>query len=93
MTKAEIIAEISSKTGIDRITAGYVLEAFFDSTKEAVKNGDSVSFRGFGTFLRKTRAKKVGRNIRAGKAIVIPEHFIPAFKVAKSFAEEVKQSK
>jgi DNA-binding protein HU-beta len=36
------------------------------------------------------RAEKVGRNIKAGTRIVIPEHKIPAFKPAKSFINDIK---
>lgn len=90
MTKAEIISEIATKTGIDRATTLSVIETFTDTIKEVVKKGDSVTLRGFGSFIRKTRAQKIGRNIKAKKSVVIPQHNIPAFKAAKTFANEVR---
>ena len=43
-----------------------------------MQSGENVYIRGFGSFVIKKRAKKVGRNIKKGKSIEIPEHFIPA---------------
>ena len=48
--------------------------------------------RGFGSFINKKRAKKVARNISKNTAMVIDEHFIPSFKPAKVFVEQVKSS-
>jgi DNA-binding protein HU-beta len=55
-----------------------------------MESGENVYVRGFGSFIIKKRAAKIGRNIKRGKSIQIPEHFIPAFKPAKVFMEEVK---
>ena len=46
--------------------------------------------RGFGSFILKKRAAKIGRNIKKNIAVEIPEHHIPAFKPAKEFVQEVK---
>jgi DNA-binding protein HU-beta len=54
-------------------------------------NGENVYVRGFGSFVIKRRAKKVGRHIKKGKSMEIPEHFIPSFKPAKVFTEQVKK--
>ena len=53
-------------------------------------NKNNVYLRGFGSFIVKKRAKKVARNISKNTTITIPEHNIPAFKPAKSFAAKVK---
>ena len=52
--------------------------------------GENVYIRGFGSFIIKRRAPKLGRNIKHNKTVSIPEHFIPAFKPAKIFTEHVK---
>ena len=49
--------------------------------------------RGFGSFINKKRAKKIARNISKNTAIVIDEHYIPAFKPSKVFVEKIKNSK
>jgi DNA-binding protein HU-beta len=90
MTKAEIIAEIASKTGIGRVTVKATVEAFMDSIKESLINGDNVYLRGFGSFIIKKRAEKTGRVISKNTTVIIPAHNIPAFKPAKIFTDEVK---
>lgn len=92
MRKADLIAEISDKTGIAKVDVLVTLEAFFKEVKDSLSKGENVYIRGFGSFITKKRARKVGRNIKKNVAIEIPEHFIPAFKPAKVFVEMVKNS-
>ena len=90
MTKAEIVAEIANKTGIEKVAVQATVEAFMDAVKNSLVEGENVYLRGFGSFIVKKRAEKTGRNISKNTTIIIPEHFIPAFKPAKSFVAEVK---
>jgi DNA-binding protein HU-beta len=90
MTKAEIITEISNKTGIEKVDVQEAVEAFFKVIKNSMVNGENVYVRGFGSFVVKKRAKKTARNISKNTAIIIPEHFVPSFKPAKVFVEKVK---
>lgn len=92
MRKADLISEISEKTGIAKVDVLVTLEAFFKEVKEALASGENVYIRGFGSFITKKRARKVGRNIKKNVAIEIPEHYIPAFKPSKIFQEMVKES-
>ncbi len=90
MTKAEIVAEIANKTGIEKVAAQAVVESFMETVKETMANGENVYLRGFGSFIVKRRAEKTGRNISKNTTIIIPAHNIPAFKPAKTFVNEVK---
>ena len=90
MTKAEIVNDISKKTGIDKATVLTTVEAFMSSVKGSIENGEHVYLRGFGSFILKKRAKKTARNISKNTTIIIPEHNIPAFKPAKTFVNSVK---
>ncbi|HSZ24532.1 MAG TPA: HU family DNA-binding protein [Cytophagaceae bacterium] len=90
MTKAEVIATIAEKTGIDKSDVSTTVEAFFDVVKNSMAEGNNVYVRGFGSFVNKKRAKKVARNISKNTAIIIDEHFIPSFKPAKVFVEQIK---
>jgi len=92
MTKAEIIAEIANKTGIEKIDVQETVETFFKVVKNSMAEGENVYVRGFGSFIVKKRAKKTARNISKNTAIIIPEHFIPSFKPAKIFLEKVKSN-
>jgi len=93
MRKADLITEITKKTGVEKVDVLVSLEAFFTEVKESLARGENVYIRGFGSFITKKRAKKIGRNIKKNIAIEIPEHYIPSFKPAKVFVESVKNSK
>ncbi len=90
MTKADIVSEIAKQTGVEKVLIQDVVEAFMDEVKESLAKGENVYLRGFGSFIIKKRATKVARNISKNTTIVIPEHNIPAFKPAKTFAQKVK---
>jgi len=90
MRKADLVAAISEKTGIAKVDVLVTLESFFKEVKVSLAEGENVYIRGFGSFVVKKRAKKIGRHIKKNVAIEIPEHFIPAFKPAKIFVEQVK---
>lgn len=92
MTKADIINEISKQTGIEKVAVKKTVEAFMDNIKDALKSNKNVYLRGFGSFIVKRRAEKTARNISKNTTIIIPEHFIPAFKPAKTFVSEVKDN-
>ncbi len=92
VTKADVINEISDKTGIDKADVQASVEAFFTVVKNNMANGENVYVRGFGSFVNKKRAKKIARNISKNTAIVIDEHFIPSFKPSKLFVEKIKKS-
>jgi DNA-binding protein HU-beta len=90
MTKADIVAKISDKKGLERLDVQAVVEALMEEVKTALETGENVYLRGFGSFIIKTRAEKTGRNISKNTTIKIPAHNIPAFKPAKVFVEGVK---
>ena len=92
MRKADLVTAISDKTGVPKVDVLVTLEEFFKSVKGSLSEGENVYIRGFGSFVIKKRAKKVGRHIKQNKAIEIPEHFIPSFKPAKIFTEQVKDN-
>lgn len=90
MTKADIVNEISKNTGIEKITVLKTVESFMDTVKASLVDGKNVYLRGFGSFIVKKRAEKTARNISKNTTIIIPEHFIPSFKPAKTFVNKVK---
>ena len=90
MTKADIVSEIAKSTGVEKVQVQAIVEAFMESIKTSLTQKNNVYLRGSGSFIVKKRAKKVARNISKNTTITIPEHNIPAFKPAKSFAAKVK---
>lgn len=90
MIKAQVVTEISNKTGIEKAAVVAVIEEFMTTIKESLTSGENVYLRGFGTFEIIERAEKTGRNITAGTTLIVPAHKIPKFKPAKEFKERVK---
>ena len=93
VTKAEVIAEISTKTGIEKADVLMTVEAFFKVVKDSMTEGHNIYVRGFGSFVNKKRARKVARNISKNTSLIIEEHYIPSFKPSKTFVAKIKNSK
>src|SRR6218665_975876 len=89
MRKADLVNQISEKTGIPKVDVLVTLETMFKEVKDTLAGGENIYIRGFGSFITKKRAAKISRNIKKN----IPEHYIPAFKPAKEFVAEVKKLK
>mgnify|MGYP000695543844 FL=1 len=90
MTKADIVAKISEKLGLEKGDVQATVESFMEEVKNSLETGDNVYLRGFGSFIVKERAEKTGRNISKKTTIIIPAHNIPSFKPSKTFVAEVK---
>ena len=93
MTKADIVREIATQTGLEKQVVLQVVEGFMDSVKSSMINGEEVYLRGFGSFIIKHRAEKTARNISRNTTVIVPAHNIPAFKPAKAFAGRMKSDK
>lgn len=91
MRKSDLITNISDKTGIAKVDVLVSLETMLKEIKESLAKGENIYIRGFGSFITKKRAAKIGRNIKKNVAVEIPEHYIPAFKPSKEFITEVKE--
>ncbi len=91
MTKADIINEISLTTGLQKKDVSAVVEAFMETIKtHMVDEKENIYLRGFGSFIVKHRAQKIGRIISKNTSTTIPAHDFPGFKPAKCFSEEMK---
>lgn len=92
MTKAELVNEIVTKTGIEKMMVQTIVESMMKVIKTSLVNRENVYLRSFGSFVVKKRAEKIGRIITKNQTIVIPEHYVPAFKPAQTFHDRVKKS-
>jgi DNA-binding protein HU-beta len=92
MRKSEIVTEVMNRTGIEKVAVEAVIESIMQTIKSSMVSGENIYLRGFGTFLLKKRASKIGRNISKNTTVTIPAHMIPSFKPAKEFVDEVKSN-
>ncbi len=85
MNREELIAEISKKTKVSKKDASLILSATIETIEKSVKKGDKVTLVGFGTFSRKHREARKGRNPQTGKELKIAAKNVPAFSAGKAF--------
>ncbi len=93
MNKRELVADIAARTNQVPGDVAEVLDAMIASVSAAVARGDKVVLSGFGTFYRRTRAKRVARNIWAGEELPLPAKNVPDFRPGKPFREAVARRK
>ena len=90
MNKAEFITSVAEKAGLSKKDTSAALEATLETITEALSNGESVSFIGFGTFNTSKRAAREGVNPATGAKIQIAESTVAKFKVGAKLKEAVK---
>ncbi|MEH2156781.1 HU family DNA-binding protein [Nostoc sp.] len=89
MNKGELVDAVAAKTNITKKQADEVISAFLSVVTEAVANGDKVTLIGFGSFERRDRSEREGRNPKTNEPITIPATKVPAFSPGKQFREKV----
>ena len=90
MTKSELILKITSKNSYLYHKDVYkIIDTLFNSVTKALKDGDRVELRGFGTFTTKLRNARIGRNPKTGDPVAIPQKNMPFFKMGKSMKERI----
>jgi DNA-binding protein HU-beta len=89
MNKAQLIDAIAEKANLTKADAKKALDAFVDSTSDALKNGDRVALIGFGSFSVATRGARTGRNPQTGKTIDIGEKKVVKFKPGAELADTI----
>ncbi|MHC0066657.1 HU family DNA-binding protein [Nostoc sp. UIC 10890] len=89
MNKGELVDVVAAKTNITKKQADEVISAFLSVVTEAVANGDKVTLIGFGSFERRERSEREGRNPKTNEPMTIPATKVPAFSAGKLFKEKV----
>jgi DNA-binding protein HU-beta len=89
MNKSELIEAMADSADISKAAAGRALDGLIEAITQAVKNNDTVSIVGFGTFMLRERAARTGRNPKTGGSIEIAASRAPAFKAGKAFKDAV----
>ena len=89
MNKAELIDAIATSAELTKASAARALNSALESITKALKKGDSVTLVGFGTFVVRKRAARMGRNPRTGESIKIKASKVPAFKAGKALKDAI----
>ena len=89
MTKADIVDKVAAGTGLTKLETEAIIEGFFKTVIEALKNGNGIEIRGFGSYRVKKKNARQARNPKTGEQVFVPEHFVPTFKFSKDFKDIV----
>lgn len=89
MTKNELIQRVAERTQLTKKEADLLIETIFKAITDALKSGDKVELRKFGSFRVRWRNAREGRNPKTGDSVTIPPKKIPFFKPGKDLKEMV----
>ncbi len=90
MTKQDFIGRVAQKSGLSNRDAGKAVDAFMESVTEALKNGDTINFTGFGKFSAAARAARQGVNPRTGERVQIAATTVPKFTAGSQLKSALK---
>ena len=85
MNKSDLIVKMTERLGGDRSAAVAAVNGVLEEIEGGVARGERVSLTGFGTFERRERAPRTGRNPRTGEAIQVGSSVIPVFRAGTGF--------
>ncbi|MEH1918249.1 HU family DNA-binding protein [Nostoc sp.] len=89
MNKGELVDAVAAKTNITKKQTDEIISAFLSVVTKAVANGEKVTLIGFGSFERRDRSEREGRNPKTQEVMIIPATKVPAFSAGKQFKEKV----
>lgn len=89
MTKADIVDRVALGTGLTKLETEAIIEGFFKTVIEALREGKGIEIRGFGTYKVKKKRARQARNPKTGEQVFVPEHYVPTFKFSRDFKELV----
>ncbi|MCC6159876.1 MAG: integration host factor subunit beta [Deltaproteobacteria bacterium] len=91
MNKSELIAALSTADGVSEKKAAQVLELILDEMTEALKRGERIEIRGFGSLIVKQYPTYQGRNPRSRETITVEGKRLPHFKVGKELRARINR--
>ena len=92
MTKSDIVDIISSSVGLTKVETEAVVNGFMETVIDAMKRGENIELRGFGSFKVVQRAQRVARNPKTNVEVIVPEQYVPVLKISKDFKIAVNKS-
>lgn len=93
MTKADLVEQVAEAIGpgVTKKDCALVVDAFLNAVKRALKNGENIEIRGFGTWKVKRRKARMARNPRTGEPVEVPARWVPVFKASKKLRKKVEK--
>jgi integration host factor subunit beta len=91
MTKADLVEEVAKVTELTRKDSEVIVDTLFESVIKALREGDKLEVRGFGSFRVRQRNARVGRNPKTGEKVEVPAKRVPYFKPSKELKDLINE--
>ena len=91
MKRTDFVALVAQRTGVTKKQAERVIDVTFSCLGDVLKQGDKLTWSGFGAFETRERAEREGRIPSTGQKIIIPATTIPVFKPSKQLKEKINK--
>jgi integration host factor subunit beta len=92
MTKADLVDKVTALGDLTRRDGEVIVDTLFESVIGALKSGDKIEIRGFGSFRTRQRNARTGRNPKTGAKVDVPAKRVPFFKPSKELRDSVNPS-
>jgi integration host factor subunit beta len=89
MTKADLVDQVTAIGDLTRRDGEVIVDTLFDAVIGALKSGDKIEIRGFGSFRTRQRNARTGRNPKTGAKVDVPAKRVPFFKPSKELRDSV----
>jgi integration host factor subunit beta len=87
LTKADLVDKVTALGDLTRRDGEIIVDVLFDSVIGALKSGDKIEIRGFGSFRTRQRNSRIGRNPKTGAKVDVPAKKVPFFKPSKELRD------
>jgi integration host factor subunit beta len=91
MTKSVLIELLAEKANIPKVESEKIVNSFFDAMVDALKRGESIEIRGFGSFRIRNYKPYTGRNPKTNQSVAVPAKRLPFFRVGKELKEFINK--
>lgn len=88
MKKSDLVNALAKEVTLSQKKSAEIVDFIFDKMHSAIRNGERIEVRGFGTFFVKSYKPRKGRNPKTGLTVDVPPKKLPFFKMGK----EIKKS-
>lgn len=92
MNRNDLVARVTEATGLSSQDAAAAVAATLEGVVAGVAAGETVTLPGFGTFDRRERSARTGRNPQTGEPMEIAASVVPGFKPAAAFKRAVAEA-
>lgn len=91
MTKSVLIELLATRANIPKVESEKIVNSFFEAMVEALKHGESIEIRGFGSFRIRSYKPYTGRNPKTNQSVSVPQKRLPFFRVGKELKELINR--